>query len=83
LTAVAWIACGDQSRARYGFTEDDPRLTLELKAGAPPVSVEFSGRASPNSPYAAVNLDGGLWIFQFPTWLYDYVQRYLAVPPNP
>ncbi len=83
LTAVAWVACGDQNRARYGFAGDGQRVTVELKNGAPPVSVEFSSRASPNSPYAAVTLDGRLWIFQFPTWLYDYVQRYLAVPPSP
>ncbi len=83
LTAVAWVACGDQNRSRYGFTDDGQRVTLELKNGASPVSVEFSSQASPNSPYAAVTLDGRLWIFQFPTWLYDYVQRYLSVPPSP
>jgi hypothetical protein len=82
LTAVAWVACGDQDRSRYGFTDDGQRVTLEFKNSAPPVSVEFSGRISPNLPYAAVTLDGRLWIFQFPTWLYDYVQRYLSVPPN-
>ncbi|MEI6779976.1 MAG: DUF4340 domain-containing protein [Verrucomicrobiota bacterium] len=82
LTAVAWIARGDQYRARYGFTDNGHRITLELKNGDP-VSVEFSGQASPNSPYAAVTLEGQLWIFQFPTWLYDYAQRYLSVPPNP
>ena len=82
LTAVAWIACGDESRARYGFTDDGQRVTLEFKTNAP-VTVEFSSQASPNSPYAAVTLAGRLWIFQFPTWLYEYVQRYLTVPPNP
>jgi len=82
LTAVAWVARGDQYRARYGFTDNGQRITLELKNGDQ-VSVEFSSQASPNSPYAAVTLDGQLWIFQFPTWLYDYAQRYLSVPPSP
>ncbi|MCX6927347.1 MAG: hypothetical protein NT154_29705 [Verrucomicrobia bacterium] len=82
LTAVAWVARGDPYRARYGFTDNDHRITLELK-NRDKFSVEFSSRASPNSPYAAVMLDGQLWIFQSPTWLYDYVQRYLSVPPNP
>jgi hypothetical protein len=81
LAAVAWMARGDESRARYGFAENGPRVTLELKSGGK-ASVEFSAQASANSPYAAVTLDGQLWIFQFPTWLYDYVQRYLAVPPK-
>ena len=57
-------------------------ITLELKNGEK-ASVEFSSEAPPNAPYAAVTLDGQPWIFEFPTWLYDYVQRYLSVPPNP
>jgi hypothetical protein len=82
LAAVAWIARGDENRTRYGFTDKDPRVTLELKSGEK-VSVEFSALSSPNSPYAAVTLDGQVWIFQFSTWLYDYVQRYLSVPLKP
>jgi hypothetical protein len=82
LTAVAWLARGDASRARYGFTDKDQRVTLELKNGDKP-SVEFSALASPNSPYAVVTMDGQLWLFQFPTWLNDYVQRYLSVPLKP
>jgi hypothetical protein len=82
LTAVAWVAQGDANRARYGLTDPGRRVTLELKNGEQP-TVEFSAAAAANSPYAAVTLDGQLWIFQFPTWLYDYVQRYLSVPPNP
>ena len=82
LTAVAWLARGDASRTRYGFTDKDQRVTLELKNGEKP-SVEFSALASPNSPYAAVTMDGQLWLFQFPTWLNEYVQRYLSVPLKP
>jgi hypothetical protein len=82
LTAVAWLARGDASRTRYGFTDKDQRVTLELKNGQKP-SVEFSALASPNSPYAAVTMEGQLWLFQLPTWLNDYVQRYLSVPLNP
>jgi hypothetical protein len=82
LTAVAWVARGDQSRTRYGFTDKDLRITLELKNGDKAV-VEFSALASPNSPYAAVTMDGQLWLFQFSSWLYDYVQRYLSVPLKP
>lgn len=82
LTAVAWVARGDQYRAHYGLTENTHRITLELKNGEK-ASVEFSSHASPNSPYAAVTLDGQPWIFQFPSWLYDYVQSHLSVPPSP
>ena len=82
LAAVAWVARGDQDRARYGFTDNGDRVTLELKDGKK-VSVDFSSQASPELPIAAVTLDGQPWIFQFPTWLYDYVQRFLSVPPSP
>jgi hypothetical protein len=82
LTAVAWMARGEDSRTRYGFTDKDQRVTLELKNGDK-ATVEFSALASPNSPYAAVTMDGQLWIFQFPSWLNDYVQRYLSVPLKP
>jgi hypothetical protein len=81
MTAVAWMALGDEYRARYGFTDKDQRVTLELKNGDK-ASVEFSALASPNSPYAAVTLAGQLWIFQLPTWLHDYAQRFLSVPLN-
>ena len=82
LAAVGWIARGDQDRARYGFTDNSDRVTLELKDGKK-VSVDFSSRASLEVPIAAVTLDGQPWIFLFPTWLYDYVQRFLSVPPSP
>ena len=66
---------------RYGFTDNSDRVTLDLKDGKK-VSVDFSDRASHDLPYAAVTLDGQPWIFEFPTLLYDYVVRFLAVPPS-
>ncbi len=82
LAAVAWVARGDQERARYGFTDNGDRVTLDLKGGKK-LSVDFSSKASSEVPIAAVTLDGQPWIFVFPTWLYDYVQRFLSVPPSP
>jgi hypothetical protein len=82
LAAGAWVARGEQNRAQYGFTDNSDQVTLEFKKGEK-VSVEFSSQASPNAPCAAVTLEGQPWIFQFPTWLYNYVQRYLAAPSKP
>jgi len=82
LAAVAWVACGNQEWTRYGFTDNSDRVTLDLRDGRK-VSVDFSDRASANLPYAAVTQGGQPWVFQFPTWLYDYVVRFLAVPPTP
>ncbi len=82
LAAAAWVGHGDQDRARYGFTDNDDRITLELKNGNQ-VTVEFSTQATPDGLYAAVALDGQPWIFHFPSWLLEYVNRFLAVPPSP
>jgi hypothetical protein len=82
LAAVGWIARGEQDSARYGFTNSSDRVTLDLKDGKK-VSVDFSSRASLEVPVAAVTLDGQPWVFLFPTWIYDYVQRFLSVPPSP
>ncbi len=57
LAAAAWIGRGDPARARYGFTDNSDRVTLDLKDGKK-VSVEFSGQVSPDLPYAGVTLMG-------------------------
>ena len=82
LTAVAWLACGETNRARFGFTDTSREITLELKNGDK-ASVQFGSETSGNPLCAAVTLDKDLWVFEFPAWLYDYVQRYLSVPPSP
>ena len=82
LTAVAWVAHGASDRARYGFTENSYQITLELKSGEN-ASVEFGSQAPSGSAYAAVTLGGDPWLFECPSWLYGYLQRYLSVPPNP
>ena len=82
LAAVSWLARGEASRPRFGLTEPSREITLELKNGDK-ASVQFCGEAAARLPCAAVTLDGELWVFQFPAWLYEYVQRYLSVPPNP
>jgi hypothetical protein len=82
LTATAWVGRGAADRARFGFSDNSHQITLELKNGEK-ASVEFSSGASSGVPCAAVTLDGEPWIFECPAWLYDYVQRYLSVPPSP
>jgi hypothetical protein len=81
LTAAGWLGRGDQTRARYGFTDNSDRVTLDLKDGKK-IWVDFSNQVSPDFPYAGVTLDGQAWVFQFPAWLYDSIVRYLAAPPS-
>jgi hypothetical protein len=82
LTAAAWVAHGAPDRARFGLTDNDLQITLELKNGDK-VSVELGSEAPGNVPYAAITLDGEPWVFECPVWLYVYAQRFLAVPSNP
>jgi hypothetical protein len=82
LTAAAWAAQGSPDRARYGLTDKDLQVTLELKSGDK-ASVEFGSEAPGNVPYAVVTLDGAPWVFECPAWLYVYAQRFLSVPTNP
>ena len=78
-SAVAWVARGENQRSRYGFTDTNLQLTLELKTG-PAASIEFGGEAPSGSPYAAITLDGQLWIFEFPWPLGRDVLAYLSIP---
>ncbi len=79
-SAVAWVARGEQDRARYGFTNDGLQITLELKNGEK-TAVEFGGEAPSSFPYAAVTLDGQFRVFEFPWDIYHrYVLNYLSAP---
>lgn len=81
MAAAAWVAQGEQSRARYGFSEQGLRITLELKNGES-ATVEFGGPSPSTFPYAAVSLDGSLWIFEVPPKLCRDILLYLTIPPN-
>ena len=82
LTAAAWVAHGAIDRARFGLTDNDLQITLELKDGDK-ASVELGSEAPGDVPYALITLDGAPWVFECPAWLYVYAQRFLSVPPNP
>jgi len=80
-SAAVWVACGEEYRARYGFTTNSHQITLELKTGAT-ATIEFGGEAPSQYQYAAVTLDGQLWICEFPRLLYRDIVSYLSVPPG-
>jgi hypothetical protein len=81
LAAVEWVARGERHRADYGFTADSLQLNLEMKNGDQ-LAIQFGGEARPNFPYAAVTLDGDLWIFEFPGPLFQHVLACLTIPPG-
>jgi len=63
----AWVACGDQNRAQYGFTDNGTQISLDVKGrtGAE-LTLDFGGQSRAGSANAAVKLDGQNWIFEFP-----------------
>jgi hypothetical protein len=81
LTAAYWVARGAPDRARYGFADNGHQITLELKSGDK-LTVEFGGQAPSGLPYAAVTLEGTVWIFEFPLGLYRQVLGYLTIPAD-
>jgi hypothetical protein len=81
LTAVAWVASGDQERPRYGFTDKGFQITLELKSGEKK-TVEFGGQAPSGCAYALTTLEGSPWAFEFPLPLSRDVADYLTIPAD-
>jgi len=81
LAATWWVERGEQNRAAYGFSTNGLSLTFELKNGEKR-NVEFGGKSSSEAPYAAIQLDGQVWIFEFPLSLYyNLVTKHLTIPP--
>ena len=84
LRASMWVAKGEEERARYGFTNDCYKMTIELKNGdkTNALSLEFGGPApSTQYHYALATVDGQSWIFEFPMALFFQVIRDFSNPP--
>jgi hypothetical protein len=78
VSAIAWVARGDQSRALYGFTADGFHLVLEPKNGEK-FELEFGGIAPSGNIYAAVTFGKQLWIMEFPWLLFRDITSYLPL----
>jgi len=80
LAATWWVERGEQNLAHYGFKTNGLSLLFELKNGEKR-GVEFGGKSSSEAPYAAVQIEGQPWIFEFPLSLYyDLVVNHLTIP---
>ena len=69
LEAETWVECGDQNRARYGFSDNSLQISFELVQKGKPrtLSIDFGGRSPRGLRYASVRMDDGQnWIFEFP-----------------
>jgi hypothetical protein len=79
LSADVWVGRGAETCAQYGIQENGHIITLVLKDGSKS-TVKFGGEAPSHDQYAAVDIDGEVWIMEFPWRLYQDVQRYLSAP---
>lgn len=77
VSALAWVARGEQNLLRCGFGAQSPEATLELKSGKK-LSIDFGGESPTRIPYAAVKLDGEVWIMEFPPALLNQIASFLA-----
>jgi hypothetical protein len=83
LSAVMWLGRGEEARARFGFTTNAPRLSVELRGEKPQtLTIEFGGRSPLLRPYALAMVDGQPTVFEFPWPLYDDLQRYFNLVPT-
>ncbi len=81
LYAISWVAVGEQQLARYGFTADGLRVTLELRTGDK-LSLQLGGTAPAQTTYAATVLEGQVYIFECPPAVSELVRAYLAIPAD-
>ncbi len=79
LSAPVWLAHGQKSLPEYGFRKEGLKITVELKKGRR-LAVEFGGLTPSQSAYAAVDLNGEPWIFEYPPADFRFVGTYLTIP---
>ncbi len=81
LTATSWVTRGAQYLPQFGLAPGLLQITLEFKNGdKATLDLGKPFPASPNRPFAAVTLEGQVWIFEFPIILFPDVSRYLTLP---
>lgn len=83
LRAGVWVDKGEENRARYGFSDDGYKMTIDLRNGerTNALALEFGGFAPSQYHYALARVDGQSWIFEFPKALFFQVMRDFSNPP--
>lgn len=74
-----WVALGAGERAKFGIRDGGFELSIELTDGRS-VKVEFGQMTETQGAYAAVTLDGMVWIGEFPWILCRDVASHLGPP---
>ncbi|MBI5384209.1 MAG: DUF4340 domain-containing protein [Verrucomicrobia bacterium] len=87
LQATVWCARGKETLPRYGFAELNLQVIVELKLGekVQRLTMDFGGPTPGRFPYAATTIEGQVWVFEFPFFLYQDMVRAFGLPliPSP
>jgi hypothetical protein len=78
-SAVEWVGRGEGSRQACGLAGDPYQVSVKLKNGQT-LSLQFGSEAPSKNQYAAIVLDGQLWVFELSWILYRDISSYLSVP---
>lgn len=83
LTADAWVARGQENRAKYGFTDSTMHIDVDVHRGdkLETLTLELGGATPTDGNYAAVQLDGQTWYFECPPQLREMIRSFLFLPP--
>jgi hypothetical protein len=81
LRAETWVERGDPNQARYGFSDNSTKLSVEItKEGkTQTLSLEFGGWSPNKLRYAGVQMGGKNWIFELPSDIQDRLVSYLKL----
>lgn len=79
LWARAWTDEGAQSLERYGFDQINRRIVIDVQRGerVESLTVDFGATSPSGGPFAAVTLEGGPTVFEFPLEIHVPLQEVL------
>lgn len=82
LNATTFLARGKESLAGHGFSSSNLQIVVELKLGekAQTLTLDFGGPTLAGFPYAATMIDGQVWMFEFPFFLFQDMERAFGLP---
>ncbi len=82
LNAVMWAARGKENLPAYGFGATNLQLSVDLQIGekTQTLTLDFGGLSPGRLRYAATLLDNQIWIFEFPMFLFEDLDRALGWP---
>jgi len=82
LNAVMWFARGQENLPTYGFGPNNLQLSVSLQLAdkTQTLTLDFGGLSTGRLRYAATLVDNQVWIFEFPMFLFEDMDRAFGFP---